>query len=126
MEDQNTVKGRIRTGEAEEVEVPVRLQVSEFVPSVVAQHITLQSTTGSVIIAFYEANPPVMLNPTPDSLERFQKEGFTAECVARISVSPSVFLSFADVFTKVAEQTRAKEKENEERSQDAIPQNDQT
>jgi len=122
MEDQNVVKGKLKTGQAEEIEVPIRLQMSGFIPSVVAQNITIQSTGGNVIIAFYEANPPVMLNPTPELIERFQKEGFTSECVARITVTPATFLTFADVFTQIAEQMRAKEKE--ERSQNAIPQKD--
>jgi hypothetical protein len=122
MENQNILKGRVKTSESEEIEVPIRLLMNEFIPSVVAHHMTLQTTAGNVVIAFYEANPPIMLNPTPELFEKLQIEGFTAECVARISVSTSTFLTVADVFTRVAEQMRAKENENE--SQDSIPEKD--
>jgi hypothetical protein len=123
MEDQNIIKGRIKTSETEEVEVPVRLLMSKFLPSVVAQHLTIQASSGNIIIAFYEANPPIMLNPTPDSFEKLQKEGLTAECVARICIPLALFPGVADAFSQVAEQIKAREKEG--KIQDVIIETDQ-
>jgi hypothetical protein len=117
MNDQNTLKGKIKISPIGEVEAPIRFQMDKFLPSVVAQHIAVQITTGNVLVSFFEVNPPVMFNPTPDSIEKLQQEGLPVECVARISIPVSLFPGFADVFSKVAEHIRS----NENGSQDASP-----
>jgi hypothetical protein len=121
MNDQNTIKGKVKISPQEEVDVPIRFQMTKFIPSVVAQHVTIQGTTGNVLVSFYEANPPVMFNPTPESLEALQEDGIIVECVARISIPTALFPGIADVFSQIAEQAKPKEK----RSKDAIPQQDQ-
>ncbi len=79
--------------------MPVRLQMSHFVPSVYAHHMAIQVTLDAVLMTFYEVIPPVFskVPPTDEVVEELRKTGITAECVARITVPYASFREFARV-----------------------------
>ncbi|MEK7832313.1 MAG: hypothetical protein AAB401_14570, partial [Acidobacteriota bacterium] len=101
---QNQITTKLRISAEEEIEVPLHFEMQSFVPSVLAQHMTIQGTADNILVSFFEANPPIMFNSTPQSLEKFKQEGYTAECVARIAIPVSRFGEFAEVFGQIAKQ----------------------
>ncbi|MGE0885637.1 MAG: hypothetical protein AB7P14_18980 [Blastocatellales bacterium] len=116
MDNQNTVKSKVKIGSTEEVEVPMHFVMSTFLPSVLAQHVTIQSTPESILIGFYEANPPIMFEPTPEAIEEFRLEGYTAECVSRITIPNSRFVEIAKLFSQVADGLKLKQEGEQDAS----------
>ena len=82
--------------------IKVNFQLSDFIPSVYSQHSLLQTGPDEVIISFFEANFPVMIVPTQQAIERVQKQGIDAECVARVVMSKNRFLEFAKAVAEIA------------------------
>jgi hypothetical protein len=123
MSNQDTVKDMVKTASVDEVQVKINFNMTGFIPSVVAQHLTLQRTPGNIVLSFYETNQPIMINPTPEQVEALKKQGITAECVARVSVPVIQFPSFAKVIADLAEQLKAEQSEREV-AQDGEPKPD--
>lgn len=91
-------------------EVKVRLNASEFKPSVYANFFALQPGGEEVIMSFFEAWPPIVAEGNDESAPLLQDRGISAECVARITVNRKRFIEFADLMTKVAEVLRSESK----------------
>jgi len=102
MNEPNVLMVKYRIGENEEVEVPLHFEMSAFIPSVVAHHLSIQGTPDNVLIGFYEIEFPVLLSPTPEAVEKLKEEGYAAECVARVAIPNSRFKEFALVMAQVA------------------------
>lgn len=114
MSESNTVKSKVKISPTEEIEVPMRFEMSEFVPSVLAQHMSLQATPDNIIVGFYEADLPIVFNSTPEAIEILKQEGYAAECVARIAIPASRFNDFARVFAQAAGLLDEKESEDQD------------
>lgn len=102
MNNQNTAKSKVKISPTEEVEVPLHFAMSTFLPSVVAQHMAIQTAGEHFVVSFFEANLPIMFNPTPESLEELKQTGYKTECVARITIPATRFTEMAKVFARVA------------------------
>lgn len=111
MSEQNSVMSKLKISTTEEIEVPLHLEMYNFVPSVLAQHMAIQGTADNILVSFFEANPPIVFDPNPEAVERIKQEGYTAECVARIAIPASRFGEFAKVFAQVAGLLPIKESE---------------
>ena len=111
MSEQNSVKSVVKISASEEAEVPLHFVMSNFLPSVLAQHITIQGTAENILVGFYEANPPIMFDPNQEAIDALKREGFVAECVARIAIPKSQFIEIAAVFSQVANRLKPTEKE---------------
>ncbi len=93
---------RVKVGPEEEIEVPVFFEMTNFLPSVVAQHLAIQHYAGSVVLSFFELDMPFQPELSPEAVEEMKREGFVAECVARVTVPTEVLSKFAQVMTDVA------------------------
>lgn len=101
MAEHNSLMTKLKIGD-EEIEVPLYFEMNGFLPAVMAQHMAIQGTPDNIIVSFYEANPPIVFEPSPEAIERLKQEGYTAECVARIAIPNSRFKDFANIFAQVA------------------------
>jgi hypothetical protein len=74
-----------------------------------ANNIIVQHSQNEFIISFFEARPPLLIG-TLERIERVQREtkSLSAECVARIVVSPQKMRDFVKVMTRNMETYEAK------------------
>lgn len=104
---------KVRVSDAEEVEVPVTFVMTNFLPSVVAQHMTIQGFGENFVLSFFELDLPFHIAPSPELLEEIKQAGYEAECVARVTIPKSRFIEFARVLGEVAGKLLPVESEEE-------------
>lgn len=109
MNEPNILITKYRISETEEIEAPLHFEMSSFIPSVLAHHLSIQGTPDNILVGFYEIEFPILLNPTPEAIEKLKQEGYIAECVARIAIPNSRFQEFARVLAQAAGLLPAKE-----------------
>jgi hypothetical protein len=88
----------------EQKRVPLRFRIPTKMPSVVAQHLTVQPDGDGFLLSFYEVIPP-LIHPdiTTDQLKAFEESGVIAECVSKVYVPLSRYEDFIDAMESVLE-----------------------
>lgn len=114
MSEPNVIKTKFKISQTEEIEVPVYFEMSSFVPSVIAQHMSVQGVSNNILVSFYELDVPIFIDPNPEAIEELKREGYAAECVARITIPEAHFIDMANVFTQVAERIKSKREGKED------------
>lgn len=112
MSDQTTKKTFVLEGQ---INLPIRLNMSDVLPSVYAHHVAIQTSADEVVLSFFEVFMPFNISGH-EEFEALQKAGVPAECVARVTISKKRFVEFASLFNNIAEQL--KEANNAERGED--------
>lgn len=114
MNEPNVLITKYKINDLEEIEAPLHFEMSNFIPSVLAHHLSVQGTPDNVLVGFYEIEFPILLNPTPEAIEKLRQEGYIAECVARIAIPNSRFQEFARVLAQAAGLLPAKESKEQD------------
>ncbi len=105
---------RVKVGPEDEIEAPVFLEMTNFLPAVVAQHMAIQHYAGSVVLSFFELDMPFQPEISPEAVEEMKREGFVAECVARVTIPMEALSRFAQVMTEMASKIAPPESEQQD------------
>lgn len=75
---------------------PVKLNFRVFgrMPSVYAQHMSIQPGQHEVVLAFFEVIAPPIVGPQEDMVKQLVEHGVVAECVARVTIANGRFPAF--------------------------------
>jgi hypothetical protein len=93
------------------VQVPLRFNVPDNMPSVYATNLLVQATEQEVVISFFEAQPPLLMtDDVEENLEILKKVGIKADCVARVTISPARFEGFVQVLADFISGVKARNK----------------
>lgn len=85
-----------------EIEIPVQFNLPVDMPSVYATNMLVQVSDQEIILSFFEAQPPLVIGDTQESIELLKSVGIRADCVAKVIVSPARFEGFVQVLSQVA------------------------
>lgn len=105
-----TAKNKKLSAQVGEMQIPLHFNFPIDMPSVYATNLLVQATDHEVVISFYEAQPPVIIEGDEESIELLKKAGVRADCVARVTVSRARFSGFAEVLKGFAETLEATER----------------
>jgi hypothetical protein len=100
--------------------IKVNFRVPSRMPSVYAQHMTIQPGPNEVVLSFFEVVPPFLTAPSAEQIKHVQENGIVADCVARITVSPAAFPNFVTAMQEVLDRlTTVAEEQTEKNANDA-------
>ena len=107
-----------RTPKQSELTVPVRLrwEIPDDMDVLWASNFSIQHTGREFLLTFFQAVPPLLIEPTEEELKAIAVEGIRAKAVARIALTPAALQELIDVvqvnwasFVKLSEQREEKE-----------------
>jgi hypothetical protein len=112
MEDTATNNENLES--AENTQIPLRLRIPSRMPSVIAQHLTVQPADDGVLLSFYEVVTPTVLNElTEEQIEELKTTGIPAECVSRVFVPISRYEEFLDAMESILPDDDEEDEEGE-------------
>lgn len=105
----------------EDLQIKVNFRIHPRMPSVYAQHMTIQPSPNEIVLSFFEIVPPFLSTPTAEQIKQVQETGVVADCVARVTVSHAVFPNFVKAMQEVSDQltTIAAKEQKEQKEQNA-------
>lgn len=68
--------------------VPIRWEIPDDLEVLWASNFVVQHSLREFILSFFQAPPPLLIEPTEEELEAATKEGYPAKAVARIALTP--------------------------------------
>jgi hypothetical protein len=77
------------TEEKRELAVPIRWVIPDDLDVLWASNFVVQHSSREFILSFFQAPPPLLIDPTEEELKAALKDGYPAKAVARISLSPA-------------------------------------
>lgn len=92
-----------------EMQIPLHFNLPIGMPSVYATNFIVQATDHEVVISFYEAQPPMVIEGDEESIELLKKVGVRADCVTKVTISRARFDVFAGVVNGFAERLKETE-----------------
>ncbi len=86
-------------GAAEESEytVPIRWEIPDDLKVLWASNFIVQHSMREFILSFFQAPPPLLIEPTKEELEAAAKAGYPAKAVARIALSPAAVKELIEI-----------------------------
>ncbi len=97
---------------AENFQLPLHFNIPVGMPSKYATNVLIQVGEDEVIISFFEAQPPIIMNDSPEVVEMLKKTGIRADCVAKVVVPKNKFINFSKAFSDIAGAIDDKDKKN--------------
>ncbi len=96
----------------EEQRIPLRFRIPQKMPSVIAQHMTLQPSEDGVLLSFFEVIPPLIPQDfTKEQTQKLVETGITAECVSKVFVPASRYADFVKAMASIVSSKEEPEKE---------------
>lgn len=85
------------TTKTEDSGFPIRFRIPTRMPSVIAQHLTVQPVEDGILLSFYEVIPPLFpTDLSEEQIKQLKETGVMAECVSKVFVPNSRYLDFLD------------------------------
>ncbi len=100
--------------ESQEVALPLRYDVPASLETRYATNFTVQHTDQEFVLGFYEVRLPVLVGSPEENLAAVREmSAVTAQCVARLVVTPARMAELIQVLTANYEHYRARQSEGE-------------
>ncbi len=90
------------TTKTEDSGFPIRFRIPTRMPSVIAQHLTVQPIEDGILLSFYEVIPPLFpTDLSEEQMKQLKETGVPAECVSKVFVPNSRYVDFLDTMDSV-------------------------